>query len=183
MSRHPRFAQWLATAMRTAGLDIDKQRGGGRAELAERLNVSRSTITRWLEGGSLPGPEYIEPLAEALNVYVDDMLISGGIVSPGRMTPAGAEQAARNGGIYDSGVELPADLDLTKLAELLGYLPEEQEIFVAVVETTMAALRERRIRAIAPPFEVTVAESDSFRQSGASPTMQIDEPTTEDYPH
>lgn len=171
-----RFAAWLAPAMRRAGLDIDGQLGGGRAALAEKVGVSRSTVTRWLGGQTLPAPDQFAPLAEALGVYVLDILVDGGIVPAER---AAAPSGSRPPRPYDSGTELPADLDLAKLAELLGYLPEEQEIFTAVVETTMAALRERRIRAVAPPFEVTVTESDSYRQSGASPTMRIDPPTTE----
>jgi transcriptional regulator with XRE-family HTH domain len=161
--------------MRRAGLDIDGQLGGGRATLADKVGVSRSTVTRWLGGQTLPAPDQFAPLAEALGVYVLDILVDGGIVPPERAAPSGSRPPRP----YDSGTELPADLDLAKLAELLGYLPEEQDIFVAVVETTMAALRERRIRAVAPPFEVTVAESDSYRQTGASPTVRIDPPTTE----
>lgn len=140
-----RFAAWLAAAMRHANLEIDGQLGGGRAELASKVGVSRSTVTRWLSGQTLPAPEQFDALSAALNVYVINMLVDSGIVSRERAAPPSEAPA----GIYDFGEEIPERIDTAKLAARLGYAAEEQDIFVAVVETTMASLRERRIRALA----------------------------------
>jgi hypothetical protein len=53
---------------------------------------------------------------------------------------------------------LPVDRNTQpeRWAELLGYLPEEQDIFVAVVETAMVSLRERRLRALGLPLDTPV---------------------------
>jgi replicative DNA helicase len=77
------FAQWLASAMRAAGLDIDRQRGGGRTTLATAVGVSPSTVYRWLDANVLPGVEYLDPIARALNVSPIDMLTASGLIKPG----------------------------------------------------------------------------------------------------
>lgn len=74
------FSAWLAKAMRAAGLEIDRQRGGGRKDLAEAIGVSNSTVARWLDGHTLPGVEYLDRIARALNVRPIDMLVESGIL-------------------------------------------------------------------------------------------------------
>jgi len=75
-----RFAAWLTQAMRDAGLDIDSQRGGGRATLADTCGVSRSTVGRWLDGQSMPSAEHFRSIAKALHVPLRDVMIGGGIM-------------------------------------------------------------------------------------------------------
>lgn len=103
---YPRFAEWLANAMRNADLDIDRQRGGGRAELADRLDVSKSTIARWL-GGRLPAPEYLDPLARALKVEPVDMLVDSGIVS--RRAKGAKPARSPQDAMVELGITDPAD--------------------------------------------------------------------------
>ncbi|NUP24149.1 MAG: helix-turn-helix transcriptional regulator [Streptomyces sp.] len=81
-----RYGAWLATAMRNAGLDIDRQRGGGRTQLANALNVSQSTVARWLDGKVVPSPELFEAIADAVGVPVRDMLVETGIISAKALT-------------------------------------------------------------------------------------------------
>jgi transcriptional regulator with XRE-family HTH domain len=81
MTLAQQFADWLADAMRRAQLDIDRQQGGGRVALANKLGVSRSTVSRWLDGKALPSPEYFQPIADAVGVPVAELLIGAGIVS------------------------------------------------------------------------------------------------------
>jgi transcriptional regulator with XRE-family HTH domain len=76
-----RFGDWLMQAMRRAGLDVDTQMGGGRAAFADAVGVSRSTLTRWLQGTTLPEPTKFEPIAEKLGVPVVQMLVETGIIS------------------------------------------------------------------------------------------------------
>lgn len=76
------FAPWLADAMRAKGMEIDRQRGGGRTELAEALGVSPSTIARWLDGAALPGLQQLDALIRALDVDPLDMLVASGILTP-----------------------------------------------------------------------------------------------------
>jgi len=111
MTLNEKFAAWLADAMRAAGMEIDKQRGGGRMALATAVGVSPSTVARWLDAKSLPSPEYYEPLAEALGVSAVMMLVETGILSaesmmklerPGvRSQPITAAQVADSLGIHD----------------------------------------------------------------------------------
>ncbi|OKI16602.1 helix-turn-helix transcriptional regulator [Streptomyces sp. CB03911] len=81
MTPAERFAAWLKPAMRNAGLDVDRQQGGGRAALAKACDVSRSTVGRWLDGQSLPAASHFKPIADTLNLPVADVLVAGGIIS------------------------------------------------------------------------------------------------------
>ncbi|MGA5820852.1 helix-turn-helix domain-containing protein [Kitasatospora sp. NPDC094028] len=74
------FSAWLTQAMRAAGLDIDSQRGGGRATLADACDVSRSTAGRWLDGSSIPSPEHFKSIAHTVGVSVIDLLVGTGIM-------------------------------------------------------------------------------------------------------
>lgn len=104
------FGDWLLTAMRRAGLDVDSQMGGGRAAFAESVGVARSTVKRWLDGTTLPEPTKFEAIAETVGVPVIQMLVETGIISErsvgieprAEITP---EQAAESLGITD-----PADM-------------------------------------------------------------------------
>ncbi|WP_354643955.1 helix-turn-helix domain-containing protein [Kitasatospora camelliae] len=87
MTISEQYAAWLANAMRSAGLDIDRQRGGGRKALAEAIGVSGSTVARWLDAKAVPSPEYFEPIADTVGVPVVNMLIESGIISAESVTP------------------------------------------------------------------------------------------------
>lgn len=114
MTLNEQFAGWLADTMRAAGLEIDRQRGGGRMTLATAVGVSPSTVARWLDAKSLPSPEYYESLADALGVPAGEMLVKTGILSAEslqhtqrsgvRSQPITAEQLADELCIHD-----PAD--------------------------------------------------------------------------
>lgn len=81
MTISEKYAAWLAGAMRAAGLDIDRQRGGGRKALAEAIGASPTSVGRWLEGKAVPNPEFFEPIADAVGVPVVTMLVESGIIS------------------------------------------------------------------------------------------------------
>lgn len=112
MTLNERYATWLADAMRAKGMEIDKQRGGGRMALATAVGVSPSTVARWLDAKSMPSPEYYEPLAAALGVSAATMLVETGILSADslsqlqrsgvRSQPVTAEQVADDLGITDA---------------------------------------------------------------------------------
>jgi transcriptional regulator with XRE-family HTH domain len=86
MTMADQYAAWLARAMRAAGLDIDRQRGGGRKALAEAVGVAPTTVTRWLEARSVPSPEHFEAIADAVGVPVVKMLVENGIISAESVT-------------------------------------------------------------------------------------------------
>jgi transcriptional regulator with XRE-family HTH domain len=118
-----RFAAWLRGAMRRAGLDIDSRMGGGRAELADSLGVSRSTVSRWLAGDSLPDPTQFESIAAAVGVPVLELLVGSGIIS------ARAAEQADPVSVQTrplSPEEALADLGITD--------PQDQALFLAMVE-------------------------------------------------
>jgi hypothetical protein len=102
--------------MRRAGLDIDKPQGGGRAVLATACNVSRSTVTRWLDGRSMPGPDQLEIIAKALGIPVMDLLVGAGIVS------------AESMGMPSTGV-----LTVEEAAAALGIAQDDMEFFTGFV--------------------------------------------------
>jgi len=76
------FGKWLASAMRDAGLDVDAQRGGGRNELAKRVGVAKSTVSRWLDGDALPRAEHFVSIADAVDAPISGLLRAAGIVDP-----------------------------------------------------------------------------------------------------
>jgi len=122
MTPSQQFAAWLGPAMRRADLDIDKQQGGGRVTLANACGVSRSTVSRWLEGQSMPSPEYFEAIAAALNVPVVDMLVGAGIISADSLNKLQRPGAPTG---------TPS---VEEVAAEWGILPEDRELFFAVAE-------------------------------------------------
>lgn len=131
MTVNERFATWLADAMRAAGLDIDRQRGGGRKALADTLGVSPSTVARWLNGTSEPEPAMYEPLAAALDVNAATMLVETGILSANSLSQ-----------LQRSGVR-SQPTTAAQMADQLGiHDPHERADFIRYVEG-----RARRLRA------------------------------------
>ena len=50
------------------------ERGLSQGDLAEALDVSRQSVSKWETGRSLPGIDCLEPLAEALDLQVLELL-------------------------------------------------------------------------------------------------------------
>lgn len=121
MTPAQKFAAWLGPAMRRAGLDIDRQQGGGRAKLADACGVSRSTVGRWLDGQTIPSPEYFELIAATLNTPVTDLLVGAGIISAGSLKQVKGPLAAPP----PSPEEVAAEWRLR---------PEDRELFFGVAE-------------------------------------------------
>lgn len=55
-SRAARFAARIREAAQAAGYDVDSPRGGGKAELARRAGMTKSSIGRILAGRTMPDP-------------------------------------------------------------------------------------------------------------------------------
>jgi len=62
---NPTFIRILKTAVQTCGLD---QNG-----LAELFETSHTSISRWINGKTLPHPQYREPIVKKLRDMVDSM--------------------------------------------------------------------------------------------------------------
>ena len=54
--------------------DLRKKKGLTQAQLADMLNISNKTISRWETGEGYPEVTLLSPLAKALGVTVDEML-------------------------------------------------------------------------------------------------------------
>jgi transcriptional regulator with XRE-family HTH domain len=76
------FGAWLAPAMRRAGYDIDRQHGGARGDFAKAVGISSATMTRWLAGKAMPGPEKYDLVARTLGYNPVTMLVEIGVISP-----------------------------------------------------------------------------------------------------
>lgn len=94
------FGDFVATAARLAGYDVDSPRGGGRTALAELTGMSASSVGRMLAGQTLPDASVLERLALALKVPVLELFVLHGILSaipdaahPPALTVAGAAEA------------------------------------------------------------------------------------------
>ena len=51
-----------------------REKGWSQAELAEKLHVTDKAVSKWETGRSLPGIDCLEPLAEALDLQVLELL-------------------------------------------------------------------------------------------------------------
>ena len=65
-----------------------REKGWSQAELAERIHVTDKAVSKWETGRSLPGIDCLEPLAEALDLQVLELL-------RGRRLPPEAPAEAR----------------------------------------------------------------------------------------
>ena len=54
--------------------DLRKKKGLTQAQLAEMLNISNKTISRWETGEGYPEVTLLSPLAKALGITVDELL-------------------------------------------------------------------------------------------------------------
>lgn len=123
MTPSEEFAAWLDPHMRAAGYDLERL-SGGRAAFAEAVGVSGATVTRWLQGKSMPDPDKFEPIAKALNVDPIDMLKEIGVLSAKRVT-LGHETAVRSRPIAPS--QAAAELGIDD--------PYERDMFIRFVGT------------------------------------------------
>lgn len=55
-------------------LKLRKKKGYSQEELAEKLDVTRQTISNWKLGSTQPNPEQLKGLSKILNVSIDEML-------------------------------------------------------------------------------------------------------------
>ena len=53
---------------------LRKQKGMTQTKLAEQINVSNKTISRWETGEGFPEISLLKPLAKALGTTVDELL-------------------------------------------------------------------------------------------------------------
>ena len=55
-------------------LKLRKEKGYSQEELAEKLDVTRQTISNWELGSTQPNPEQLKGLSKILNVSIDELL-------------------------------------------------------------------------------------------------------------
>ena len=55
-------------------LDLRKKNGLSQEQLAEKVDVTRQTISNWELGETSPNPEQLKLLSKALKVSIDDLL-------------------------------------------------------------------------------------------------------------
>jgi transcriptional regulator with XRE-family HTH domain len=60
-----------------------KEKGMTQRELAEKLHISNKAVSRWETGAGFPDVSLLEPLAEALDVTVTELLSGGEEAQPG----------------------------------------------------------------------------------------------------
>lgn len=122
MTPSEEFAAWLEPAMRRAGFDLDRL-SGGRLAFAEAVGVNPGTVTRWLQGKSMPDPDKFEAIAKALDVDPIDMLYGIGVLSA-KTAATSHETAVRSRPITPS-----------EAADELGIDdPRDREMFIHMVQ-------------------------------------------------
>lgn len=74
-----RVGAYLTKASIAAGFDV-RQRAGGRAQLAGLLKLSLTTVSRTLEGRTLPMPSHLTSWATVLGLEHRQLLLESGLI-------------------------------------------------------------------------------------------------------
>lgn len=61
--------------------DLRKQKGFSQEELANRLNVSRQTVSKWEVGDSTPDLEKLVAISELFEISLDELVLDKAAVS------------------------------------------------------------------------------------------------------
>lgn len=81
---------YLTERATSAGFDV-RQRAGGRAQLAALLKVSITTVSRTLDGKTLPLPSQLNAWANVLGIDHDELLVESGLI-PRKQPPEAAKE-------------------------------------------------------------------------------------------
>ena len=73
---------------------LRKQKGFSQEELANRLNVSRQTISKWEVGESTPDMENLVAISELFEVSLDELVLNRTLEVPEKAEPS--EQIVRS---------------------------------------------------------------------------------------
>ncbi|MFG3586577.1 helix-turn-helix domain-containing protein [Streptomyces sp. NPDC047990] len=120
-TRAQKFGEYVSTAARAAGYDIDSPRGGGKKALADRAGMSHASVSRMLAGQTIPDPKFFESLADALKLEVGRMLVEAGVLSERSLS-------------YEE-PRPPQEINPREMARTLGITaPDKIEAFVAMAK-------------------------------------------------
>ncbi len=61
--------------------DLRKQKGFSQEELANRLNVSRQTVSKWEVGDSTPDLEKLVAISDLFEISLDELVLDKAVVS------------------------------------------------------------------------------------------------------
>lgn len=106
-------------------VELRKRNGLTQAELAARLQIHQSMVTRWEKGQALPRSHNIERLAQALEVPVDELLVRKNRPIDGDPSPGTS-----------------GDLEFSELFDQLDQLSErDRQALKAVMEAMLTRAR------------------------------------------
>lgn len=103
--------------------------GLSQGALAERCNVSKEAVSNWLSGESVPRPNKIKALGEALSLPVDDLFV----VEEAFPEPVVAYRTSRNRAVTGPAREAAEDL-ARHLQELVPFIQREALFAPPVLE-------------------------------------------------
>ncbi|MET8481309.1 helix-turn-helix transcriptional regulator [Streptomyces clavifer] len=130
-ARTQQFAEYIRAAVTSAGYDIDSPRGGGKKALAKATGMSQTSVGRMLAGQTLPDPNVLERLAEAVRVPLSELLVRSGVIS---------RKSSASVGTAVSRLPDPSPLTAVAAARQLGIRDPDN---VAFLERTVQMLLER----------------------------------------
>lgn len=164
------------------------ERGLTQEQLAQRLYVSRTAVSKWETGGGCPNLDSLQALARIFDVSVDDLLStddlivlarderrslvrSGGLLSFGLIDVLAALFAflplygvddgsfVRMASLVEYGSSVDFGVSFVVMAVAIGAL-----VFVGVVETVLACVGSRRVARVVAivGFAVQVVAVDLF---------------------
>jgi hypothetical protein len=109
VNRAQTFGELITHHAIKSGYNLNGPRSGGKKKLAANTGLSLSTISRAINGVTIPDAFSLQPLADAINLPVEHLLEAAGVVSPGALTggprpvegPLTVREAARRLGITE----------------------------------------------------------------------------------
>lgn len=75
-----RFGALITELATRAGYDLSLY-GGGKAEFARKTGLSVSAVGRMFRGDTLPKPEHLQVISQAVHADVRDLLVAAGVIS------------------------------------------------------------------------------------------------------
>ncbi|WP_431781754.1 helix-turn-helix domain-containing protein [Streptomyces chumphonensis] len=80
------FGTHIREAATAAGYDLTSPRSGGRTLLAQDTGLATSTVSRMLNGRTIPEATAMEPLARVLDLNIGDLIERALGLTPGTLT-------------------------------------------------------------------------------------------------
>lgn len=106
---------------------LRKKKGLSQAELAEMLNVSDKTVSKW-ENGGMPGIDLLPRLAKTFNVTIDYLML-GDMETQANEAEISEQEQDMDDSEKESYVKTKEDFDLLGMDDIYVILSDQQDLY------------------------------------------------------